>query len=93
MTEEMVGTIQMRIQCIIWKFKVKMIKLLLKLFLYPAAICAAFIVVLYFLKLIWCFGIWDIQPLLNPPVNLFWLRLVYITTFIFNLGLRIDEKI
>jgi len=69
-----------------------MIKSVLKLFLYPAAICVALIVVLYFLKLIWCFGIWDIQPLLNPPIGLFGLRLVYITTFLFNLGVRIVDS-
>jgi hypothetical protein len=69
-----------------------MIKSFLKLFLYPAAICVAFIVVLYFFKLIWCFGIWDMQPLLNPPISLFGLRLVYIATFLFNLGIRIVDS-
>jgi len=68
-----------------------MIKSFLKLFLWPAAICFLLIVVLYFFKFIWCFGIWDMQPLLNLPISLFGLRWVYIATFLFNLGIRIFD--
>ena len=70
-----------------------MIKLLLKLFLYPIVICTVVIGVLYIFKLIWCFGIWDIQPLLAVPINLFWIRWMYIVTFLFNLGYSLDEGI
>ena len=70
----------------------EVLKGILKLFWYPAVFCFFLFFVVLFVKALWSFGMWDIDPLLNAFDDLSWLRWAYVVGFVFN-GLRLCDEI